>query len=160
MLKKNDPLPDEDRVVRNVPWKKLLKDEDDNVLGFLPIAFELRRDETTPTGFEEALSVNWLEYFTTPQTRVRDCIWAMRKARNLGGKSVFAIGQVGSIKQVCLARGSRVRVIYEPEAGNPSHAGVRRLPPNDLRLMDALATEAFPSTEMVLNSKIPKEPGT
>jgi hypothetical protein len=160
MPKRNDPLPDEDRVVRNVPWTRLLKDEDDNVLGFLPIAFELKPDETTPSGLEQSLSVNWLEYFTEPATRIRDCVWAMRKARKLGTKSAFAVGQVGSVKQVCLASGFKVRVIYEPEDGNPSHAGIRRLPPNDLSLMDALATEAFPSTEIVMNSDITKEQGT
>jgi hypothetical protein len=161
MLKKNDPLPDGDRVVRNVPWKKLLKDEDDNLLGgFLPIAFELRSDDTSPSGLEESLSVNWLEYFPDAETRIRDCVWAMRKARKLGSKSAFAVGQVGAVKQVCLARSFKVRVIYEPEDGNLSHAGIRRLPPNDLSLMDALATEAFPPTDMVMNSEIPKEPGT
>jgi hypothetical protein len=157
MLKKHDPLPDDNRVIRNVPWKKLRKDEDDNVLGFLPIAFELKPDETTSTGFEESLSVNWQEYFKNPETRLRDCIWAMRKARNLGGKSAFAIGQVGGVKRVCQDRGFRVRVLYEPEDGNLSHAGIRRLPLNDLMLMDALATEAF--TERIMNSDIPKEPG-
>ncbi len=160
MLKKNDPLPDEDRVVRNVSWTKLLRDEDDNVLGFLPVAFELKSDETTSNGLEQSLSVNWLEYFTDPKMRISDCILAMRKARNLGSKSAFAVGQVGRVKQVCLARGFKVRVIYEPEDGNLSHAGIRRLPPNDLSLMDALATEAFLSSEMVMNSDIPKEPGT
>ncbi len=159
MLKKNDPLPDKDRIVRNVPWKRLLRDDEENVLGFLGIAFELRRNETTSTGFEQSLSVNWLEYFTDPETRIRDCVWAMRKARKLGSKSAFAVGQVGKVKQVCLERGLKVRVIYEPEDGNLSHAGIRRLPPNDLSLMDALATEAFASAEMVLNSDIPKEPG-
>jgi hypothetical protein len=80
----------------------------------------------------------------------------MRKVRGVGGKSAFVIAQVGAVKRACLARGSKVRVVYEPDDDNPSHAGIRRPPPNDLSLMDALATEAF--TEMVLNSEIPKEP--
>jgi hypothetical protein len=159
MLKKNDALPDEARVVRNVPWKKLLKDENDNLLGgFLPIAFELRQDDASPTGFEESLSVNWLEYFPDPETRLRDCIWAMRKVRDLRGKSAFAIAKVGTVKQVCVERGFGVRVVFDPEDNNPSHAGIRRLPPNDLSLMAALAAEAF--TEMVMNSDISKEPVT
>ena len=159
MLKKNEPLPDEDRVVRNVPWKKLLKDEDDNLLGgALGVAFELRQNANSSTGFEESLSVNWLEYFTDPATQIRDCIWAMRKARDCGGKSAFVIGQVGTVKQVPLARGFRVRVIYEPEDDNLSHAGIRRLPPNDMSLMEALAAEAF--TETVMNYDIPKEPAS
>lgn len=158
MIKKFDNLPDEDKVIRNVPWKKLRRDEDENVIGLLPIAFELRPDKESSTGWEESLSVNWAGYFVDPETSVRDCIWAMRRARPPGGKSAFAIGKVGVIKQVCSARGSRVRVIYEPEQGNPSHAGIRRLPPNDLSLMDALAAEAF--AEMVMNGDIPQEPKT
>ena len=46
-------LPDEHHVIRNVSWRRLRRDEDDNVLGFLPQAFQLRADE-------EYLSVNWL----------------------------------------------------------------------------------------------------
>jgi len=80
----------------------------------------------------------------------------MRKARKIGSQSAFAIGQVGTVKEVSLARGFKVRVIYEPEDNNASHAGIRRLPPNDMSLMDALAVEAF--TEMVMDADIPKEP--
>jgi hypothetical protein len=49
-------LPDEDHVMRYVSWARLRRDEDDNILGFLGAAFQLRPDE-------ESLSVNWLEYF-------------------------------------------------------------------------------------------------
>ena len=157
MLKKYDPLPNEDKTVRNVSWSKLLKDEDLNLLGgFFPQAFELRPDDTSPTGLEESLSVNWLGYFEHFEEPLRDCIWAMRKARRINKKSAFGIAQVSAIKQICLAREFIVRVIYEPEDDNLSHAGIRRLPPNDLGLMEALAKEAF--TEMVLNSAIPEEP--
>ena len=49
-------LPDEHHVMRYVPWTRLRKDEDDNVLGFLGDAFKLKPNE-------DHLSVNWLEYF-------------------------------------------------------------------------------------------------
>jgi hypothetical protein len=42
--------------MRYVPWTRLRKDEDDNVLGFLGDAFKLKPNE-------DHLSVNWLEYF-------------------------------------------------------------------------------------------------
>src|SRR5437868_1468946 len=100
MLKKHSGLPDEDKVVRNIPWNRLRRDEDDKVLGFLGIAFELRPDSQSLTGVEDSLSVNWIEYFTDPETRIRDCIWSMRRARLPGAKSAFAIGKVETIKQV------------------------------------------------------------
>jgi len=55
-------LPDEDHVMRFVPWGRLRKDEDDNVLGFLGDAFKLKPNE-------DHLSVNWLEYFGGDEMR-------------------------------------------------------------------------------------------
>jgi hypothetical protein len=143
-------LPDQDRVMRHVPWKKLRRDGDDNVLGFLPTAFELRPDE-------DSLSVNWIEYFPDPATRVRDCIWAMRRARKAGGQSAFAIGNVGKIKDTCLKQGYRVRIVHEPNDNEPAHSAIRRLPRDDLTLLAALADDAF--VEMVRNTDISVQPG-
>lgn len=56
MPKKGWKLPDGDHIMRHIPWSKLRKDENDNVLGFLPQAFQLRPQENS-------LSVNWLEFF-------------------------------------------------------------------------------------------------
>lgn len=143
-------IPNEDHVMRHVPWGKLRRDEDDNVLGFLPQAFERRPDE-------DALSVSWMEYYADPATRTRDAVWAMRKARSVGGKSVFAVANVGRIKEVCLeAAGAKVRIVHEPLDDWPSHAGIRRLPGEDLDLLDALAADAF--SEMVPNQDIPSQP--
>jgi hypothetical protein len=139
-------IPDEDHVMRHVPWSKLRKDENDNVLGFLPHAFERRPAE-------DYLSVSWVEYYTDPATRVRDAVWGVRQARAVGGKSAFAIGNVGKIKETCLSAGNaKVRVVPEPKDDWPAHAGIRRLPRDDLDLLEALATDAF--TEIVLNETI------
>ncbi len=135
--------------MRYVPWGKLRKDEDDNVLGFLPQAFQLRPDE-------EALSVNWVEFSEDPATRKRDCVWALREARHAGGKSAFGIGNVGKIKQTCLARGIRVRILHEPKDDEPAHAGIRGLPQDDLTLLAALAEDAF--TEIIKNADVPAKP--
>jgi hypothetical protein len=146
---KGQNLPDEDHVIRYVPWGRLRKDEDDNVIGFLPQAFELREGELY-------LSVNWLEYHEGDRdTQIRLSVWAIRGEfeRPLGAKSGFAIGNVAKVKQTCQAAGSRVRIVHEPVTNNPGHAAVRRLPRDDMSLLDALATDAF--TEAVNNSDIP-----
>lgn len=142
--------------MRYVPWSKLRKDEDDNVLGFNPQAFQLRQNDGFPNGWEESLSVNWVEYFKNPETQVRDCVWAMRKTRTAGTKSAFAVGNVGKIKQICLNRGFKVRVLHEPTDNDPAHAAIRRLPPDDLTLLEALAEDAF--TDMIRNTALPEQP--
>lgn len=138
MKAKGTNLPDEDHVMRYVPWTRLRRDEDENVIGFLPQAFELRPDE-------ESLSVNWLEYFDGDrEDRIRDSVKMFRDIRTVGKKSAFGIGNVGQIKRTCSASGAQVRIVYEPEARNQAHSAIRHLPRDDLSLLDALAAEAFP----------------
>src|SRR5271169_6779329 len=88
-------LPDEDHVIRYVPWTRLLKDEDENVIGFLPQAFQLRADE-------DYLSVNWLQYYDGDrEAQIRLSVWAIRSTfeKSLGAKSAFAIGNVAKVKK-------------------------------------------------------------
>ena len=54
-LTPGDNIPPSHRIARHVPWARLLRDGDDNILGVLPQAYQLREDE-------EYLSVNWLEF--------------------------------------------------------------------------------------------------
>jgi hypothetical protein len=145
-------LPDEDHVTRYVPWARLRKDDDDNVLGFLPQAFQLRPDE-------EYLSVDWLEYHDGDRdTQIRLSVWATRDSfeNPLGMKSAFAIANVGKVKEISQAAGSRVRVVHEPEPGNPAHSAIRQLQRDDLSLLEALAADAF--TERVNNADVPAKP--
>ena len=151
MLRKNANLPDEDHVMRYVGWNNLRRDGDDNdrVIGFLPEAFRRRPEE-------EVLSVNWLEFFPEPATRVRDCVWVLRKAMRARPKSAFAIGNVSKIKGTCYAHGAKIRILYEPEEGEPAHSAIRHLPRDDLMLLAALADDAF--SEIVRNAEIPLQP--
>src|SRR5215216_3191402 len=108
-------LPDEDHIIRYVPWQRLRRDQDDNVIGFLPHAFELREGE-------EYLSVNWLEFYEgSKDEQFRLSIWTIRDRfeKPLGKRSAFAIGNVGKVRQTCRAAGNRVRIVHEPQAGNP-----------------------------------------
>lgn len=145
-------LPDEHHVVRYVPWSKLRKDEDDNVVGVLFSAFQLRPgSELSPA--EEYLSVNWLEYERDTETRLRDTIHAIRKTRVCGAKSAFVSGNVRKIKDAGLASGHRIRIVHEREDDNPGHSGIRRLPADDISLLTALAEDVF--SELTLNSDVP-----
>ena len=143
MKAKGANLPDTDHVMRYVPWARLRKDENENVVGILPQAFELRPEE-------ESLSVNWLEYFDGDRgNRIRNSVEMLRNTRNVGKKSAFGIGNVGKIKETCGANGVSVRIVYEPEANNLAHSAIRRLPRDDLVLLEALAADTF--VELVRN---------
>ena|SRR6266446_7544977 len=142
-------LPNEDHVMRYVPWGRLRKDEDDNVLGFLGDAFKLKPDE-------DSLSVNWLECFDGDrEAKIQASVKTFRNTLTVGTKSAFGIGNVGKIKDVCRANGANVRIVYEPRADNKSHSGIRRLPRDDSTLLDALAADAF--VELIHNAAIPFE---
>ena len=141
-------LPDEDHVVRHVPWARLLKDEDDKVFGFLPQAFELRPDEL-------ALSVNWLEYFdSNKDSQILETVRAFRKNRDIGpnSKCAFGVGRVGEIKSVCQTQGTTVRIVFTPNNDNPAHSEIRYLPRDNLELYEAIASSAF--REIIFNSEI------
>ena len=143
MKKKGAHLPDEDHVIRYVPWTRLRKDENENVIGFLWQAFELKPDELE-------LSVNWLEYFEGDRDRrIRESVKVLRNTRKVGVKSAYGIGNVGQIKRTCSASGVQVRIVYAPEDNNPAHSVIRRLPRDDSSLLEALAADAF--TDLVHN---------
>lgn len=143
-------LPDEHHVMRYVPWSRLRRDENDNVIGFLPQAFELKQDE-------ESLSVNWLEYFKGDRENIiQDSVWLFRDIRDVGKKSAFGIGNVGKIKETCSTNGARVRIVYEPETNNQAHSAIRYLPRGDLNLFEALAFDVF--IELVRNAEVKQNP--
>ncbi len=126
---KGQNLPDEDHILRYVPWGRLRRDADDNVVGVLAQAFELRENEPY-------LSVNWVEYQEGDRdAQIHLSVWAMRDSfpNKLGVKSAFAVGNVRKIKDICQASGHRVRIVHEPELPkNPGHAAIRQLARDDL----------------------------
>jgi hypothetical protein len=147
MLNKGQQLLDVHHVMRYVPWAKLRRDGDDNVLGFLPSAFELR---TT----EESLSVNWLEYFSGDrQNQITGCVREFRNIFNVGKKSAFGVANVRKVKDIFQGSGKTVRIVYSPSPDNCSHASIQKLPRDEFALFEALAADAF--TEIVMNTQIP-----
>ncbi|NKJ34089.1 hypothetical protein [Rhizobium sp. SG570] len=133
-------LRDDERIVRFVPWSKLRRDEDDNVIGVLPQAFELRADE-------DYLSATWCEYYNgTDSEQLRCAIEAIRNSDlTVGPKARFAVGVVGEIRAIVEApqAAKKLRIIHEPEDDNPAHAAVRHWPREDLGVLELLASSVW-----------------
>lgn len=144
---KGQKLPATDHVARHVPWKRLRKDEDDNVLGVLPEGFQLRPGEL-------GMSVNWLEHYPGDhQARLAAVIGNLRANLDIRPKSAFAIANVGALEHCCKQNGNSVKIVYAPTNRIPSHALVRDMSHDDLGLLALLADEVF--TEFVQNKDIP-----
>jgi hypothetical protein len=147
----SNKLPPEHHIVRNVPWGKLRKDENDpeTVIGVLGEAFKMRPGE-------ETLSTTWLEYFAGSRPeKIHNAICAMRASNlEIKPKSGFAFGKVGKIADVAAAHNYSIRVLHEPEDDNKAHVAVRRWPLDDITLFELLAADAW--SELVLNQDIPK----
>ena len=147
---KGQKLPPEDHIIRYVPFGKLRKDEDDNVIGLLAEAFRLRSGETY-------LSSTWLEYFNG--NRKEQIYLAVQTIRlsslSVGKKSGFAIGNVEKISSVCANRNHKIRIVHEPERDNAAHIAVRRIPRDDEGLLELLAAETW--AELVLNADVPED---
>lgn len=128
-------LLDNERIVRHVPWGKLRKDEDDNVLGVLPDAFALREREPS-------LSVTWCEYFSgEPDEQLRCAIEAIRGSIEVRPKACFALGEVGRVRACAEGRpkAKRLRIIHDPNPKNPAHASLINWPHDDWQLLELLA---------------------
>jgi hypothetical protein len=147
MLSKGMKLPDQDEVMRYVPWSRLRRDENENVIGVLPQAYAMRLDE-------EGLSVNWLEHFQGDrQERINQSVAVFRATIEVGKKSAYAVGVVGVVKQTALAQNRELKIVYCPEENNQAHSEIRKIPDDDLALLQSLADDAF--TYLVQNSSIP-----
>ena len=149
-------LPRENNVSRHVPYKKLLRDNNDNPVGISPQAFEMREEKN-----EDALSVNWLEYFGNDHAGNRaKLIKSFRLSRSgkVGKLSAFGFGNVGVLEDICTKhKYTKVRVLHDEKkasANNKSHAHIIRLPINDLEVMQSLASEVF--TQLLANKDIPE----
>jgi hypothetical protein len=148
-LKVGQQLPDSNHVVRYVAPSKLRRDGDDNVVGFLHSAFELREGESS-------LSVSQLEFFPGARPdQIADCVRANRNSIKVKPSSAFAIGNVGKLKEVGQRQvsGTAVKIVFSPSPNNLAHTSVQKLPRDEFALFETLATEVF--VEMVMNAAIP-----
>jgi hypothetical protein len=70
-------------------------------------------------------------------------------------RSGFAVGNVGRVKEACLAdkQQHKVRVIHEPEDDNEAHAALRGWPKENDLLLELLAEDIW--GEAILNKDVP-----
>lgn len=147
-LRRNDPIPDDNHVMRYVSPNRLRKDENDNVIGVLGEAFVLRDGE-------EGISSTWLEYFPGDQTsQIMQAIHKNRECIKVKPKSGFAIGKVGNILSECNknSKSKKTRVVYMPNNCNKAHIEVKPMPHNDALLLELLASDTW--SQLILNRDI------
>lgn len=141
-------IPHDHHIIRYASWTKLRKDEDDNVLGILPQALRRRDDE-------DSLSTTWIEWFTgLPAEQYLSAVSKIRTTMQVSRRGGMAKANVGRLHELCGAEDVTIRVLHEPIDENEAHAGIRRLPRDNLDLLELLASEAF--TETVLNCDLPQ----
>lgn len=157
-LKKHDTLPGDNNILRHVPWSKLRKDMDDNVIGVLGAAFKLRDGESY-------LSVTRVEHFAGVRlSKIYDSVREVRKYLKVKPKSHFSVGNVEEIKALYQEREKKpVRIVCYPTNttlltnGSPykndSHAAVFNLEQDDDELLELLAEEVW--CELYPNSSVP-----
>jgi hypothetical protein len=141
-------IPSTEHIIRYVPWKLLIKGEDEvTVVGVFPQAFDLRDNE-------EYLSVTWVEHFSgvTICDRLHSAVQTFRKTMSAGAKSRYLMGNVGAVHRICDDNDKRVRIVHEPDE-NPGHVAIRRFPKDDLELASQLIEEAF--TAHINNRDVP-----
>lgn len=131
-------LAKDDRIIRYVPWARVRKDEDDNVVGILGNAFHLRANE-------DYLSVTWCEYFDGDEfCKIRCAAEAIRNSEiDVRPKGRFAIAEVKSVNEFMLEAKRTVRFIHERESDNPAHAAIRRWPNDAPELLERLAEDVW-----------------
>lgn len=143
-VKRNDLIPDEHEIVRHVPYQKIIFDEQGNIVGIFPQAYELRKDETH-------LSVDWLDYYAgTRDEKIKAVLQGLRASKNIGKKSALTLGNVLTIKTVARnASDVGLRVSYAPNGANKAHSLVHNIKNDELQLLEALAKEGFADIRQV-----------
>lgn len=136
-------VPNDSHVMRYVRKRLLRRDENDNVIGILPQALELREGETY-------LSVTWLEHFDPRYDQgliqAADAIGRQLIVKPTDGFSTTA---VGDFYDICERFDEKVRVLHEPEnPENTGHVAIRRFPRDKFDLFGMLASDAFVDTRV------------
>lgn len=149
MSKTNQKIPNEDHLVRYIKPSKLVKDENDNVVGMIASAFSLREGESN-------LSATWMEYFNGG--RIAQLHAAVNTIRNsnfkVGKNSGFAVGNVGEVHDVCIRCGKKIHILHDPEPDNPAHVSIKSLPEGEEDILfELLASDAW--SDLHLNCNIP-----
>lgn len=144
-LSDHENLSDEDEVVRYVSAAKIRRDENDNVLGINPQAFEMKPKEKPMS----VISVTHLNHFLgSRDEQIKSAINVMRTNLKTSKRSGYAVGKVGLIKNAFNQSERKIRIVYAPSKSNCAHSQIRRFSDDDLKLLELLASDVW--SELVL----------
>lgn len=129
---KGNPIPDDDHISRYVSGSKIANGRISGT------AFQLRPNE-------DALSVNWLEYFglgdrNAEIQKIRDVF--IEKGRTLQAEAKFTVLKVGETKKYVRqeSKDNRVlSVLHDPLDNDASHTGIYNVPREDPAVGDMIA---------------------
>jgi hypothetical protein len=135
-------VPDDDHLMRHVPYGQQVRDpDDDSFKGIVATAFSIRPSD------KGGLSLTWVEHYgpkslatySYAASKFRDSL----KSKKLGAKAFFAIGQAGIARQTAAKYGKQIRLVHAPDGPNTGHVELRRFTDEDRSLLDALALDVF-----------------
>ena len=129
-----NPLPDDNHVSRYCKPTDFSRETCQPKVG----AFQRRQDSNNPSGLEEYLSVNWLEFF--PLEDRKDQVQEVRESFRRKNYSVkpngrFVVLNVAAVKAATgEAIGTEVSIFHKPCEKDPSHSAISGPPENDLEI--------------------------
>ncbi|MCA3264959.1 MAG: hypothetical protein ING19_02725 [Azospirillum sp.] len=127
-------LPGPDHIVRQIPPSRLIPNDDGEIVGIFPEAFE----KIQPDG----LSVTWLEFWPGDEFQrpfaAKAATEVARPSKNAG----YACANVAVVLETIEKAGQTGRVLHDPMPNNQGHALVK-IPTADPELFDKLAREVF-----------------
>jgi hypothetical protein len=134
---KYDDIPDDNHVVRAVPYRALRKDGAGNVIGLEYTAFELR-----PQINETYLSTAWLELSPGEKLdRLVEIMNDLRKKNLAKPNGALAIGKVSKIKSAFPKR--KVRAIHHPKDWNLAYSQVTQTSNEERESLELLAASEW-----------------
>jgi hypothetical protein len=136
-------LSNSDRIVRQVPFGRQIRGDDNEYLGVRYSAFQLRESESY-------LSVAWCEYFDLSSNDQKlAAINQLRTARPDKKSTGYWVATIGEIESKLSPH--RIRALHESIEGFECHAALRRWP-EDEELLARLSEEA--AAEFILSGQI------
>ncbi len=133
---KGDPVPDTDHISRYCGGSQ--EKPDGTMSGK---AFRLRKRSGEP---ERYLSVNWLEFLNRNDrsAELDEITRVLSRKLTLGSRAKIAVLNVGETRDH-VRRNSEdkrvLRVLHEPEAGDPSHSGIFNFGLEDKAIAELIA---------------------
>lgn len=144
-------LKDDAIVARYAGYSKLRRNKDDDVIGVLHTAFELRPNE-------EYLSAAHLDHFSGSKI---EKLSAMKMAYDphplqVKPNGAFTLGEVGKIKSCCATFAIPVRIVNAPSKNLDCYVQVRQFKDDIIELLNTLSEETW--CDFIVVKDIPNNP--